>query len=174
MIRSLATLFLTAGALFANVSHAAVIVDTGPGVPGVVGGYTILNDGTVAQYGAIRFTTDQDWIVTDIEGWISRAAAGETGTVAIYDTDGMTPTDELYASAFEGVGGDQAEWEGATALSWFLPAGTYFAAFEVREGQSMHATLVQGVQGQGCQVFVPDLHRNLVGHERRQAHERVG
>lgn len=125
IIRTIAGLFLMAAAASAN---ASIIVNTGPGLGSNSGG-TSLNDG---QFLAGQFSLAEQLTITSIEGWIG--GSGGAGTLVLYGNNGGVPGIELFSSAF--VGGFPDDWYGANGLSWLLDAGTYWAAFEVRVGDT--------------------------------------
>ena len=123
---------------FASLSaNASFIVDTGEGA----GGGTAVSNG---QFIAGQFTTVSSYTISSVEGWMADSTAGAFGTVVIYENEGGLPGTELYSAVFEGAGSN-AQWLGADSLSWSLSAGTYWAAFEVRDGQNLNALMPVGV-----------------------------
>jgi hypothetical protein len=131
----LATLLFAASSL----THAAYIVDTGPGNTTYTSGSLL--DGS--QWLAGRFTTNQSYTITDVQGWIGGPSfGGGTATLAIYSNDAANlPGTELYSARFNVPSSPLAawygDWYGANGLSWALDAGTYWVAFEVRDGDSL-------------------------------------
>lgn len=119
--------------LIAPRAFAGLIVDTG--VPAGSSVFSLAPD----QFLAAEFTTVEDWLVNGVEGWLTTAAGGPEGTVALYTDGGDVPGTELFSSIF--MGKQVPSWQGATGLSWLLPAGTYWAAFEVRQGQTLTASM---------------------------------
>ncbi len=118
-------------------ANADFIVDTGPGESGVIGGASLAPDQWLAGF----FTTTESWIVDSIEGWISLAPAGQTGTVTIYSDAGSSPGVALFSTAFTATGGSEADWIGANGLDWLLDPGDYWASFEVLPGQTLFAAM---------------------------------
>jgi hypothetical protein len=119
--------------LLPHAASAALIVDTGqpPGSGGAVLDPT--------QWLAGEFTLSQTYTVTDVLGWMHEWTAGDM-TVAIYGDGGDVPdtSSELYSQTFYAdhpTTGDDA-WIGAEGVSWDLGPGTYWAAFEVRTGNT--------------------------------------
>lgn len=122
--------------LLAVNAGATLIVDTGPG-PGGIAIATVLDSG---QFVGGAFTTTTDWVVNSLEGWIGQGDGG-TASAAIY-TGGATPGVELFSSSFSiPTNGFDSAWEGPSGLGWFLPAGSYWATFEVRPGQTYAGAL---------------------------------
>ncbi len=109
-------------------SAAATIVDTGA-PPTDVFNY-ILDS---SQWLAGKFSTGAATI-TDVLGFI-HGNAGGTFHVALYTSFGATPGDELFSTTatFSGTEG----FEGASGLNWTVASGDYFAAFEVRPGDTL-------------------------------------
>jgi hypothetical protein len=139
LFRTLVAFLLT---LITSVSNAAFIVDTGAGTSSVVGGL-ILGEYTgagITQWLAGQFTTASRYTLVSVEGWISLSEPGTFGTVAIYSDSGGLPGTELFSSTFEGAGFDP-QWLGVTGRAWDLAPGTYWAAFEVRLGQTLEAAM---------------------------------
>lgn len=120
-----------------GVANAGFIVDIEPGLPGGVDGLYLSSD----QFLAVQFSTTQVWAINSIEGWISKTDATETATVAIYSDSGTLPGDELFSAAFNAQPNILSEWEGALGLNWLLEAGTYWATFEVRGGQTLNGEM---------------------------------
>lgn len=111
-------------------AQAFWIVDSGAGRQN--GGAVLDNS---RQWLAQEFTLDQAYRVTNIEGWMGASVPG-TVTLALYTDTAFRPGSELYSAEFS-VEGRLNDWYGASDLSWDLSAGSYWAAFEVRDGQSM-------------------------------------
>ena len=118
-------------------AHAVLIVDTGPGPGGTVGGPSLFS----SQFIAGEFTTTQDWNINSVEGWISLNNIGDTATATIYSDSGGLPGSALFSSAFSSIGDRNAVWDGASGLNWLLSTGTYWLAFEVLAGQTMDAAM---------------------------------
>lgn len=111
----------------AGMTHADFIVNTGTN-----GGGTqhVLS---ASQWWAGEFEIFQDYTITSVEGYIQGANTG-TITAAIYTDGGTIPGLEKYSAQFSHV--PFSQWEGASSLSWFLKAGTYWVSFEVRQGDT--------------------------------------
>lgn len=114
-------------------AHAGLIVDTGPGINAIP--YSLYDK----QFLAAEFTITQDVVVNSVEGWMRVVGALQTATVALYSDGGTVPGAELFSAAFTTVqnGVSTATWEGGSGLGWILSSGTYWAAFEVRAGQTL-------------------------------------
>lgn len=114
-------------------AHALFIVDTGQ--PTSVGGYYIYS----GQWLAAEFTLNQAYTLTGVYGWMGSYPTPDYTTLAIYGDGGEIPdvNNELYSQSFF-VSSPYAtyNWHGPSAVNWALPAGTYWAAFEVRPGQT--------------------------------------
>jgi hypothetical protein len=119
-------------ALAAGNAYAFSIVDSGPGRDS--GGSNLDYDYT-HQWLAQQFTLDQAYRVTSVEGWIGAWIPG-TVMLALYTDTPLGPGNELFASSFN-VDTRLNAWHGVSGLAWDLSAGSYWAAFEVRDGQSM-------------------------------------
>jgi hypothetical protein len=123
---------LVAAVLSISTSNlfAANIVDTGPG--GAVGPqWTLRGD----QWLAGEFSIGTAAVVTDVQGWMASTVGG-TATAAIYTDGGDIPGSQLFFAPFSASVNPAGDWFGATGQTWLLPAGTYWAAFEVRPGQT--------------------------------------
>ncbi len=118
--------------------QANVIVDTGPG-PSDPGGLVLDQN----QWLAAEFTIDKTYVITDVEGWMGSWLPGNV-TVAIYTGSNTVPTNEIFSSAFS-VDGREHNWHGISGLSLKLDAGTYWSAFEVRQGQTLRGWMADGV-----------------------------
>ena len=107
--------------------QASVIVDTGdPTTPG----WGL----TKVQWLAGEFTTSQAYSITDISGWIRED--GGTITLALYGDGSGVPGTWLHSGSFavpyiNGLTNSPYGWHGLSGLDWDIPAGTYWAAFEV-------------------------------------------
>ena len=109
-------------------SAAATIVDTGAPTPNGIS-YSL----DIFQSLAGKFSTGAATI-TDVLGFINGNAGG-TFHVALYTGAGATPGTELLSTTatFSGTEG----FEGASGLNWTVASGDYFAAFEVRPGDTL-------------------------------------
>ena len=131
-------------ALTFSCGSFASIVNTGPGPgDGLEPGFGLDSN----QWLAVQFELSQDETIASIEGWmLTFPRVGASGTIAIYSNDSGLPGTEIFSSPFESVGLDlNEEWEGAHGLAWNLVAGTYFASFEVRAGQTLQGQMPWGV-----------------------------
>lgn len=141
IVSTVVVLGLLMGPVAAN---ADIVIDTGPGNSNG-GGTSLYSD----QWLAMKFTTAQDYTITDIEGWMNLHGSGDgTATVAIYSGEGATAGAgaELFSTAetFTATVPSDPDWRGAAGLSWSLPAGTYWVSFEVRPGQGLDASMPDG------------------------------
>jgi len=125
-------------------AKAAVIVDTGsvsdplnggPILVGNVPGYSYF------QWLAGKFTLGQTYTVTDIQGWISTGYSNSLAsklTLVVYGDGGTVPnkSNELYSGLFDlpGTTTIAHNWYGVSGLSLTLGPGSYWAAFETRQG----------------------------------------
>ncbi len=89
-----------------------------------------------SQWLAAEFSISEDYTITDLQGYGDRTGGGSV-TAAIYRDGGALPGSELYSNQFT-VGGT-AGWYGVDSQNWFLSAGTYWAAFEVRSGDTYNS-----------------------------------
>ena len=116
-------------------ANAATIVDTGPG-PSYGGGWSLGRD----QWLAVQFAIDSRWRLTDIYGWIKTQNVGGVGHITLYEDQGGLPGDQLFSVGFV-VAGSGYNWWGANSLDWPLERGTYWASFEVRDGDSLSGVM---------------------------------
>ena len=128
---------------FASTGSKAVpIVDTGHSYTGT-GGYVLSS----SQWWAGKFSIDQPYLVTDVQGWIwyevgplgyvSGYPIPQTATAALYSDIGGVPGVQLYSSVFSVPVGNLVDWYGVTNQTWYLGIGTYWAAFEVQPLQTL-------------------------------------
>lgn len=119
-----------------GTASAALLIDTGQPLE-TSAGYELSSD----QWLAGRFNLAQSATITGIEGWmLLGSGAPETLTIALYDGSiRISPSGLIYEQevwvADAGTGPSEA-WQGMSGLDLFLPAGNYYAAFEVRSGQT--------------------------------------
>ena len=80
---------------------AFVVVDTGPGLSGNVGGVGLfyVPNPLDFQFLGVQFATHEDLVISSVEGWINFFGPA-TATVAIYTSDADLPGTELFSSAF--------------------------------------------------------------------------
>lgn len=119
------TWFFSACLTLTSISHAGLIVDSGPGRSS--GGLSL-----GGQWLAQQFTTTSNYRISGIQGWIG--GFGDA-TAALYMSGPSGPITELFSSVILVSGGN--DWHGVDGLSFDLGAGTYWLAFEVRSGQQM-------------------------------------
>lgn len=129
-------LLAAVAAFSCSTASALLIVDTGP-ADTAFGGASLNSRQSLAG----TFTTTQAWTIQSVEAWIVLANAGDTGTVAIYSDESSAPGTELFSAEYTATGPRNGAWQGGTGLGWSLGAGTYWAAFEVRAGQTMSAAM---------------------------------
>jgi hypothetical protein len=139
MIRCLFALFFLLTSIVLNSSAFGVtIVDTGPG-PDAFGGYDLSRD----QWFAGKFSTSEQFIITDVKGWMASTWYGDgTATAVIYSDGGTIPGTELFSARFTVPGNYESIstsdlWYGPSGLNWPLGSGTYWVAFEVRGGDGL-------------------------------------
>ncbi len=124
----LSSLFIMFSAASVN---ADIIHDTGDGSDEGV----YLNAGS---WSAAEFTIDVDFTITDIETQLRYFSGASTQVWAVlYNDDSAgglvpgTPVPGASAEFTAGFNGTDFIWVGLNELDWFLPAGTYWVAFEV-------------------------------------------
>ena len=130
--------FLLLG-LFSS-AHADFIINTGPGPGGNPGGWSLSS----SQYLAAKFIVKEKTTLKSIEGWMDTAGDPGTqiGTIALYgNTMADIPGMELFSTAFKVEGDSDASWQGIDGLGWMVDIGVYWAAFEVRENQTLEASM---------------------------------
>jgi len=116
-----------------GTAQAVVIVDTAPGPS--TEGWTL--NGT--QWLAGEFLLSEGYTITSVEGFMWGSTDGTpTLTAVIYGDNYGVPGTQLYSGKFStgyDSGGD-GDWYGVSNQSWFLSSGVYWAAFEVRLGDT--------------------------------------
>jgi hypothetical protein len=120
-----------------GMAQAVIIVDTGSSLSGEP---WTLNQ---TQWVAGEFSISQAYTITDLEGYLWGSSARDSGptlTAAIYAGGNDTPAGTALFSNHFSVG-EQDGWYGASNQSWFLQTGTYWAAFEVRQGDTYDGSL---------------------------------
>ncbi|MFA5499937.1 MAG: PEP-CTERM sorting domain-containing protein [Candidatus Omnitrophota bacterium] len=125
----------------AGQAYAAVIFDTGTPPDDSYYGYLESNLGYAAQ-----FKLSDSFSLTTIEGHMSGKRwnyddvrwpqASGTATLVIYGDafQGIIPGTQLHSQTF--FIGPQTGWYGVSGVNWTLPAGDYWVAFEVRDGDT--------------------------------------
>ena len=130
---ALASAVLAVSTLTAAVASADTLLDTGsPGFGG--GGGYVLSSG---QWLAVEFGVATPEIITGIDGWIAGSAG--TFTIALHSDTGGIPgavLDEQQLT-FDGNEG----WIGLSGLNWAVGPGSYWAAFEVRPGDTLSGAM---------------------------------
>jgi hypothetical protein len=114
---------------------ATTIVDTGSGK--LYGGWGL--GGASVQNLSSEFNLTQDFVINSIEGWMD-LTINQKGHIAIYTDAGEIPGTELYSTAFF-PNNYLASWQGVYGLEWVLATGTYWVAFESRQGDSLNARM---------------------------------
>jgi hypothetical protein len=122
-------------------ADASLIIDTGT-PPEIYPGSSLTCPSPVdVQWLAGRFDLTETHNINAVEGWIARGLGGDI-TLAIYGNGNNVPdvNNEIFSGVFYvstvlGVKGD-VDWYGISGLNLSLPAGAYWAAFEVHEGST--------------------------------------
>lgn len=118
-----------------NNAQAVLLIDTGE--PAEQGGGSILFD---LQWLAAQFAIDQNYTITSALGWMSSTSEPQTLHFTIYGKDSSSTLPDVnniyYSGGFSTSGVDGLGWEGMTGLSIDLIPGTYWASFEVQDGDS--------------------------------------
>jgi PEP-CTERM motif len=124
-------------ALLAPAARADTIVYTGEG-PRCCSGLSLFS----GQWMAGAFTVEQGYIVTSVEGWIAPVDSGNL-TVRLYGDGDDIPGAPLFSVVAPILATPlfQAKWTGATSLRWLIDPGTYWAAFEVRDGSTFEGAM---------------------------------
>jgi hypothetical protein len=188
MIRCLFVLsFLLTSIVLNSSAFGVTIVDTGPG-PDAFGGYDLSRD----QWFAGKFTTSEQFIITDVKGWMASTWYGDdTATAVIYTDGGAIPGTELFSARFTvSVTHDSISnpdlWQGPSGLKWLLDPGTYWVAFEVRDGDGLNGFMPFPVsspmevavysynRGPGYQQYSPPSEVGFRILARREAHINPG
>lgn len=97
-----------------------------------------------AQSVALQFTLNGSAKITSADGYLWSGIAPGTLTLALYSDANGLPGAELFSQQF-GVpftgSGSAANWFGVSGVNWDVAQGKYWAAFEVRSGQSFYGAL---------------------------------
>ena len=129
--------------LAAAPASASLIVDTGD--PTSAFGYSLLPAGYVPDFAgqslAARFTVTEQHVITGVEGWVYRYGSGPGSYHIMLYGDGPGPNHwvpgaELYTVALSD-GGPGSGYIGTDDLDWAIGPGAYWAAFEVRDGDTL-------------------------------------
>jgi hypothetical protein len=141
-------LFVMCVWLFVSPAKADVIVDTGSSV--FTGGPVLVGNSpgyNYYQWLAGKFTLNQAYTLTDIEGWIAIGttfSAPSKLTLVVYGDAGIIPnkSNEIYSGIFDLPGTTPSTWPWPKTYNWYglhglnlaLTSGSYWAAFETRGG----------------------------------------
>jgi hypothetical protein len=136
--------FFTCVLLFVSSVNAEIIIDTGHASDPSYGGPVLTGNvpgSNYFQWLAGKFTLGQNYTLTDIEGWI---ATGYYNTdpsklsLVVYGDGGNIPDvgTEIYSGIFDlpGTSGIEHDWYGLHGLTLSLGPGSYWVAFETRDG----------------------------------------
>jgi hypothetical protein len=127
--------------VWTGFSGAAMVVDTGipTAWPGPSGDPVLSSN----QWLAAKFSLDKDYFINSAQGFMSSSGNGGTFTIAVYTDGGTIPGVQLFeASAlapkvvFDTLGNAIPGWYGFSGKDWSLSAGSYWIAFEVRQGDT--------------------------------------
>ncbi len=137
IMRFIATLNILLLFCICTGASADIILDTGA-TPGLAG-YGLFS----RQWLAAEFSIDEDMVITDVEGWLNGDfnSIGKTFTTAVYTIGSTGPDLEIYSTQVS-VDRSAQGWSGATGISWHLEAASYWATFEVREGDNLEGFLM--------------------------------
>jgi len=124
--------------MVSSFANAGLIVDTGPGPGSNSGGWSLYSN----QWLAGVFTLEQQQSISSIEGWIG--GGDGTVTLSIYDDGDSVPGSEIFSTNF--AAGQLDDWYGATGLGLLLDAGTYWASFEIRVGDTFDGWMEDPVE----------------------------
>lgn len=112
-------------------AQASLIVDTGPGPLG--GSGLTLSSGSNAQWLAAEFSLDQDYFITELQGWIyNQDQTGNMFTISVYGDGGNVPdVNNLIYSNGSTISGtnNQSNWEG-----YHIPSGSWGPGLELSQG----------------------------------------
>ncbi len=125
---------------FCSQALAATIVDTGP-VPDQGWGWSLYS----WQWLSSEFTLNEAKTITDVYGWLWSGNQGIL-SATIYGDGGDVPngSNQLYSTKFAtGPLGSNpySDWYGASGLNWYLPQGTYWVAFEVKDNDTYQGAI---------------------------------
>ena len=138
-----------------STANASFLIDTGEpvsqGFAGPILQNITINNANQRAYIAVRFSLPTTQI-TSIEGFLFKrpnfTVDNSTFHIAIYDVavdpafsldGGKVPGTELYSQQTQF--GSQSGWHGLNNINWLVPAGEYFAAFEVRDGDTYNGVI---------------------------------
>lgn len=109
-------------------AHAGAIVNTGaPTAPFAVDWG--LGDGIAARFQVANATS-----ISEIQGFFSGVDSARTYTIALYGDGADKPGAQLFST--EATATANLDWNGKSGLGWAVTPGFYWAAFEVRAGQT--------------------------------------
>ena len=114
------------------VSHAEIVIDTGPGEE-VFGGIIVDRD---SQSVAGLITQQEDMTVSSVEGWLVSFFDVDY-TIGIHSDAGGGPGPVIFSDTFVatglGFGGGLPTWQGVFEQEWTLPAGNYWVVFSTND-----------------------------------------
>ena len=123
---------------FGGTTHAALLIDTGPG-PATQAGLTLYAPGKPPagpfQYLGGQFTLGQAADITSVNGWIGVFSSGRM-KVAIHknklstDMPGKTLRSRSFLVPDVGTSDNTGHWQAFAGLDWHLNAGTYWITLE--------------------------------------------
>lgn len=156
---------------------AGIIHDTGNG--NWDNGYGL----SATQWVAGQFSITENYTITSITGAIGTGvgSAGDSYslTLVLYSNDtsvlsGGLPGVELYSSGFStpyggwidlGGGSYTVPWRGLSGLNWDVAPGTYWAAFEIRPGDTFNGGISTAVADPLGNYAVAATHSSLNYYE---------
>jgi len=125
-------IFVVCCMVLPNAVHADMIIDTGQ-PPDEMGGHSLFWD----QWLAGEFTLTEAYTITDVLGWMYNGEGSGDVKVVIYGDGGDVPDGSVLYSYTSDLSlvlpAGHNDWAGAQGVSWYLEAGTYWAAFEIPE-----------------------------------------
>jgi hypothetical protein len=131
---SFMALFLLQG----GTAPGAMILDTGTNSPSYPS-YALRDD----TWFAGKFTTSQTWNVGAMEGYIRTFTADMVAvSIYTYSGDGTVPAGTpLFTKTFQSQPTGSVGWQGTTGFAGTLAAGSYWIAFEVRDGSTFYGSM---------------------------------
>lgn len=112
-------------------AQAGTIVDTGTPPSPSDSGYV---DYCLCEGIAARFEITTATSISGIEGFFSGVDMDRTYTIALYGDGADKPGAQLFETAATAT--SNFNWNGKSGLNWAVNPGFYWAAFEVRAGQT--------------------------------------
>ena len=123
-----------------SLAYGEILFDTGAPLNG--GGISVCGNSLnlCKQSVALQFPLSKSSNITSIEVYIWSGVVSGDFTLALYnDSNGQVST-ELFEGQVS-VPITSSAWFGVSGVNWEVPAGNYWAAFEVRDGQSFYGAL---------------------------------